>query len=301
MPPKNRNNLSDILLDVFASGSAAALSKTVVAPVERLKLFYQVQNVHPSMSTKQHYRSAFDFFTRIPREQGLGSLWRGNLANVLRYLPVQILNFSFNNQFKKFFSKYNNSSAKQSLSVGLLSGGLAGASSLTVVYPLDFVRTRMAVDNGRVNLEREFRNISDCFKKTYRHDGLTGFYRGYTAGVTCYFLYRGCYFGFYEYIKQILVDNSNDINILLRFSIAEAVSITSQSVAYPFDTVRRRMMMQNTQGESLYKNTFDCWRRIYGSEGLRGFYPGLSVNAFRSVGSALMLTLYDEIISLFNK
>lgn len=44
MPPKNRNNLSDILLDVFASGSAAAVSKTVVAPVERLKLFYQVKN-----------------------------------------------------------------------------------------------------------------------------------------------------------------------------------------------------------------------------------------------------------------
>lgn len=150
------------------------------------------------------------------------------------------------------------------------------------------------------------------------------FLRGYTAGVSCYFLYRGCYFGFYEYIKKILVDNSNQINILLRFSIAEvknlalsssrfisnqfrifldlqAVSITSQSVAYPFDTVRRRMMMQNAQGESLYKNTLHCWRRIYRSEGLRGFYPGLSVNAFRSVGSALMLTLYDEIINVFNK
>lgn len=58
-----------------------------------------------------------------------------------------------------------------------MSGGLAGASSLTVVYPLDFVRTRMAVDNGRIRVEREFRNISDCFRKTYKHDGLTGFYR----------------------------------------------------------------------------------------------------------------------------
>jgi len=299
MPPKNRNGLSDILLDVFASGSAAALSKSVVAPVERLKLFYQVQHVHPSMSTNQHYKSALDFFTRIPREQGLTSLWRGNLANVLRYLPVQILNFSFNNQYKKVFSKYT--AQKQSLTVGLLSGGLAGASSLTVVYPLDYVRTRMAVDNGRLNVEREFKNITDCFRKTYKYDGITGFYRGYTAGVTCYFLYRGCYFGFYEYIKQILVDKKHDMNILLRFTIAEAVSITSQSVAYPFDTVRRRMMMQNAQGRSLYINTLDCWRRIYSSEGLRGFYPGLSVNAFRSVGSALMLTLYDEIINVFNK
>lgn len=81
--------------------------------------------------------------------------------------------------------------------------------------------------------------------------------------------------------------------------LLKVVAISSQSVAYPFDTVRRRMMMQNALGDRIYKNTRTCWIQVYKGEGIRGFYPGLSVNAFRSIGAALVLVLYDEIIDLF--
>lgn len=38
----------------------------------------------------------------------------------------------------------------------MASGGLAGAGSLLIVYPLDFARTRLAADLGKGGADREF-------------------------------------------------------------------------------------------------------------------------------------------------
>jgi solute carrier family 25 (adenine nucleotide translocator) protein 4/5/6/31 len=46
----------------------------------------------------------------------------------------------------------------------LLSGGFAGATSLTFVYPLDFARTRLAADIGKGAAERQFTGMNDCLK-----------------------------------------------------------------------------------------------------------------------------------------
>ncbi|KAL9677682.1 hypothetical protein QQ045_005916 [Rhodiola kirilowii] len=38
------------------------------------------------------------------KEEGFGSLWRGNTANVIRYFPTQALNFAFKDYFKRLFN-----------------------------------------------------------------------------------------------------------------------------------------------------------------------------------------------------
>ena len=41
----------------------------------------------------------------------------------------------------------------------LASGGAAGATSLLIVYPLDFARTRLGADVGKSAADREFKGI----------------------------------------------------------------------------------------------------------------------------------------------
>jgi hypothetical protein len=61
----------------------------------------------------------------------------------------------------------------------LLPGGLAGAGSLTVVYPLDYARTRLAADVGSGG-KRDFKGLADCLVKTARGpSGFFGLYNGY--------------------------------------------------------------------------------------------------------------------------
>ena len=83
-------------------------------------------------------------------EQGLLSFWRGNWANVVRYFPTQALNFAFKEKIQKLFPKYDkNQDFWKFFGVMLASGGLAGAGSLTFVYPLGFARTRLGADVGK--------------------------------------------------------------------------------------------------------------------------------------------------------
>ena len=86
-------------------------------------------------------------------------------------------------------------------------------------------------------------------------------------------------------------------NFFFKFCIAQFVTNSSGVVSYPFDTVRRRMMMQSgvAKEKRQYKNTLDCWLKIMRNEGGKAFFRGAFSNVLRGLGGALVLVLYDEI------
>ena len=98
------------------------------------------------------YTGIVNCFTRVSAEQGFGSFWRGNMANIVRYFPTQAFNFAFKDTIKAMFPKYNpKTEFPKFFAANIASGGLAGAGSLTIVYPLDYARTRLASDVGSGN------------------------------------------------------------------------------------------------------------------------------------------------------
>lgn len=120
----------------------------------------------------------------------------------------------------------------------LASGGAAGATSLCFVYPLDFARTRLAADVGKVKGTREFNGLGDCILKTFKSNGLGGLYRGFAVSVQGIIIYRAAYFGFYDTARDLLPDPQNT-PLVISWAIAQAVTTVSGIVSYPFDTVRR--------------------------------------------------------------
>jgi solute carrier family 25 (adenine nucleotide translocator) protein 4/5/6/31 len=153
------------IVDFMMGGVSAAVSKTLVAPIERVKLLLQVQDASSSIKPEDRYNGIGDCFSRVIKEQGFGALWRGNMANVIRYFPTQALNFSFKDLYKTWFNPYNPKTEPVKFFFGnCASGGAAGATSLCVVYPLDFARTRLAADVGSGG-DREFNGLVDCLKK----------------------------------------------------------------------------------------------------------------------------------------
>lgn len=81
--------------DLAAGGIAGAISKTVVAPIERVKLLLQTQDSNPKIKSGElpRYKGIVDCFARVSKEQGIASFWRGNMANVVRYFPTQVRTF----------------------------------------------------------------------------------------------------------------------------------------------------------------------------------------------------------------
>jgi len=288
--------------DFLAGGIAAAISKTAVAPIERVKLLLQVQHVSKQIAADKQYKGIMDCFVRIPREQGFLSFWRGNLANVIRYFPTQALNFAFKDKYKQVFLGGVDKRTQfwRYFMGNLASGGAAGATSLCFVYPLDFARTRLAADVGKAGTgpgQREFNGLINCLGKIFKSDGLLGLYRGFSVSVQGIIIYRAAYFGFYDTTKGMLKTDPKHTPIVVSWMIAQTVTVISGIISYPFDTVRRRMMMQSGRAKSdmLYKNTLDCWVKIGKLEGASAFFKGALSNIIRGTGGAFVLVLYDEI------
>ena len=279
------------------AGVSAAVSKTLVAPIERVKLLLQVQDANKNIPVDQRYNGIGDCFKRVVAEQGAASLWRGNLANVVRYFPTQALNFACKDFYKKVFCPYDPKTQPGMFFLGnMASGGAAGATSLSVVYPLDFARTRLAADVGS-GKDREFTGLIDCLVKNFQKDGPQGLYRGFGISVVGIIAYRASYFGAFDTGKELLFSDYKKALFIQKFLYAQVVTNGAGIVSYPLDTVRRRLMMTagKTGKDKLYDGTLDCIKKIFQQEGGAAFFKGCFSNVLRGSGGALVLVFNDII------
>jgi len=180
----------------------------------------------------------------------------------------------------------------------MASGALAGAGSLCIVYPLDYARTRLASDVG--SGKRDFKGLGDCLAKTARgQKGFLGLYNGFGVSVAGIIPYRGVYFGLFDSLKEKNPYNKDKgiKGIMSTFCVAQFTAIVAGYASYPFDTVRRRLQMQSEkpQEQWVYKGTADCTSKILKEEGVGALFKGAGANALRTVGSALVLVLYDQL------
>merc|ERR1712173_453445 len=220
------------------SGVAAGISKTAAAPIERVKLLVQNQDEMLKQGRlDKPYTGVVDCTMRTLKTEGIIPFWRGNMANVLRYFPTQALNFAFKDQIKSLFKVSKDAAPAMKFGVNILSGGFAGSISLTVVYSLDYARTRLANDNKSAGKDgkagsRQYNGLIDVYRQTLKCDGI--------------FIYRGMYFGLYDTLKPMLIGDGG--SAFMSFFLGWAVTIVSGLMSYPIDTIRRRMMMTSGTG-----------------------------------------------------
>jgi solute carrier family 25 (adenine nucleotide translocator) protein 4/5/6/31 len=172
-PPLHTPTATQLFLADFAGGFISqAISKTVTAPTEKVKLVLQTQSENPNVLIR--YNGFFDCLIRLIQEDGVLSLFDGNIANVVRYIPTQLLNFTLKDTIRYYSAvSRNQNSYWKWFAANLLSGGVAGAISLLAVYPIDYARTRLAADVGPV---KQFNGYWDCIAKTVKKDGIDALY-----------------------------------------------------------------------------------------------------------------------------
>jgi solute carrier family 25 (adenine nucleotide translocator) protein 4/5/6/31 len=284
-------------VDFALGGVSAAVCKTVAGPIERVRLLIQNQGeMQKQGRLDKPYNGIKDCFTRVAKDEGVLSLWRGNLTNVLRYFPTQALNFAFKDQFKKMLAVPTSASKSKKFAANIASGGLAGATSLIFVYPLEYARTRLSNNVKGKEGERQFNGIRDVFAKTYNADGIRGLYRGFATSFAGIFVYRGLYFGLYDTLKPTLGPLQH--NMLANFMLGWGITISAGLAFYPFDTICRRMMMSSAYTEK-YTSSIACLRSIVRTEGVPALFKGAGANILRSIAGAGVLAVYDRMQLLF--
>jgi len=282
---------SNFLIDFALGGVSGSIAKTCTAPIERVKLMIQTQDANPKIISGEvpRYTGIVDCFRRVHNEQGVAAFWRGNFTNILRYFPTQAFNFAFKDAIKALFPKANpKTEFAKFFAINMASGGLAGAGSLCIVYPLDYARTRLASDVG--SGKRDFNGLSDCLKKTASGPkGFLGLYNGFGVSVVGIIPYRGVYFGLYDSLsaKNPYKDEKGVLRTASKFAVAQFTAIMAGYASYPFDTVRRRLQMQSEKPKDqwVYKGTGHCFAKIMKDEGITAMFKGAGANVLRTVGS----------------
>ncbi|KAF3849425.1 hypothetical protein F7725_015922 [Dissostichus mawsoni] len=121
---------------LVAGGGAGAVSRTCTAPLDRLKVLMQV---HSSKSNSMRISGGF---MQMIREGGVRSLWRGNGINVLKIAPESAIKFMAYEQIKRLMG-----SNQETLGIAerLVAGSLAGAIAQSSIYPMEVLKTRLAL------------------------------------------------------------------------------------------------------------------------------------------------------------
>jgi len=279
------------------AGVAAGVSKTVAAPIERVKLLVQNQDEMIKQGRlDKPYSGVMDCTTRVLKTEGVYPFWRGNLANVLRYFPTQALNFAFKDAIKAAFAVPKDASNGYKFGMNIASGGAAGTMSLLFVYSLDYARTRLANDAKGKGGERQFNGLIDVYTKTLKSDGIQGLYRGFAISAVGIFIYRGMYFGLFDTLKPMLL--GDNANVSMAFLLGWGVTVTAGLMSYPIDTIRRRMMMTSGGGVK-YKGSIDCGMQILKNEGFMSMMKGAGANVLRGVAGAGVLAGFDKFQAMY--
>ena len=299
----------------MAGAGAGALTKTSVAPLERVKILFQIQGMKGETGSTRKYRGLSQALRLIVQEEGTIGLWKGNGANCVRVVPVYALKFAFNDTFKDMVRNESQETTNDlTVLQRMLAGTMAGLCQTTITYPLELIRTRLSL--GPALSGMHYNGIFDCLTKTIEQEGFGALYKGigptYLSGAP----YVGLQMTFFDVYKNWLVppqpknngsasekqESSSFMKTVGNMMLAGALAgITAQTITYPGDTVRRRMQSNGMGGEKrMYNNSWHCTKMVVKKEGVIGLYRGLLINCIRGVpGAAIQFAAYETLKTVF--
>ena len=230
------------LSTLAAGGVAGACSRTAVAPLERLKILFQVQGISAGGRPVRHsgiLRSLGDLVVK----DGVRGLWRGNGLNCVRVVPSSAIQFATYALYKR--TLFGDDGEPLRAWQLMVAGGLAGATSTTCTYPIDLMRARRTVDfRGEVDngLLRNMANLA-------RAEGVRGLFRGLLPSLCGIIPYIGIDFAIFDILKRrcrergVGLDDRGEVHPLTKVACGAAAGVCGMTVAFPFDTVRRNLQV----------------------------------------------------------
>lgn len=295
-------------LKTFISGGiAGSVAKTLVAPIDRCKILLQVHNVH------YEGFGIFESFYRIVQKEGYFSLYKGNGAQMLRIFPYAAMQFTSYETYKRLNVVLFGPEASHKILNNLACGSLAGITAVSVTYPLDVIRSRLAF---QFKGEHIYNGITDAMRKIYKEqNSIRAFYRGYGITVLGMIPYAGLSFTSFERLKHYVLtnkleyliveitkstgekkggnDNNNnqdryyELTVPGKLVCGGMTAVIAQTITYPLDVVRRHMQLVTMLTDSVARQKmgiYDTFLYVFNKYGIvGGLYRGITLNYIRAI------------------
>lgn len=284
---------------LVAGAIAGGISRTFTAPADRLRVMLQVYHSKQKMT---------ECFSYMLKEGGWKSLWRGNGLNVVKIAPESALKFMTYEQVKRFIR--GDSNRPLTIFERFVSGAVAGCVSQTAIYPLEVLKTRLAIRKTG-----QYSGAVDAAKKIYATEGLRTFYRGYIPNLLGIIPYAGIDLAVYETLKRQYLSSTNGQQVpqvWLLLACGSTSSTIAQVVSYPLALVRTKLQAMKVKTANVSLNTggiavahspikehtmTSLFKKIVQEEGIAGLYRGITPNFIKVLPAVSISYISYELIS----
>lgn len=212
-----------LLKSLIAGGIAGCAAKTVVGPLDRVKILFQTRNPQFAKYTGSWSgfpTAIYDIYTTA----GVRGLFKGHSATLLRIFPYAGIKFLAYEQIRARIIK---NKAEETAGRRFVSGSLAGMVSVFFTYPLEVIRVRLAFET-RAEQTSSFATIvrkiyaetppptshnpsnavtataSHVVEKVTPRYGLSNFFRGFTPTLLGMVPYAGASFLAHDTMSDLM-------------------------------------------------------------------------------------------------
>ncbi|XP_062900228.1 probable mitochondrial glutathione transporter SLC25A40 [Mobula hypostoma] len=314
------------LQQMTASCSGAFLTSLIVTPFDVVKIRLQAQRtpffkgkcflycnglmdhlcVCENGSTSAWYkapgqfRGTLDAFIQIVRNEGLKSLWSGLPPTLIMAVPATVIYFTCYDQLRNFM---NYRLGYDGNYVPLIAGASARVGAVTVISPLELIRTKS--QSRRLS----YRELKYVIQTSVAQSGWLSLWRGWGPTVLRDVPFSAIYWFNYELMKKQLCKkyNISEPTLAISFSSGASSGAIAAVLTLPFDVVKTQRQIEigeldimNSQNK--LSSTWKIMKKIVSQSGFGGLFVGLLPRLMKvAPACAIMISSYEYGKSFFRK
>ncbi|KAL3527720.1 hypothetical protein ACH5RR_012376 [Cinchona calisaya] len=240
----------NIVNHLWAGAVAAMISRTFVAPLERLKLEYIVRG---------EQKNLFELIKTIASTQGLKGFWKGNFVNILRTAPFKAVNFYAYDTYRNHLLRMSGNEEATNFE-RFVAGAAAGITATVLCIPMDTIRTVMVAPGGEA-----LGGVIGAFCHMIQSEGFFSLYKGLVPSIVSMAPSGAVFYGVYDILKSAYLHSpegrkrlehmkqqGDELNALEQLELGPVRTLIygaiagacSEAATYPFEVVRRHLQMQ---------------------------------------------------------
>ncbi|XP_009608245.1 probable mitochondrial adenine nucleotide transporter BTL3 [Nicotiana tomentosiformis] len=289
---------------LWSGAVAAMVSRTFVAPLERLKLEYIVRG---------EQKNLFELIKTIAVTQGIKGFWKGNFVNILRTAPFKAINFYSYEKYRDHLLKITGNEETTNIE-RFIAGAGAGITATVLCIPMDTIRTVMVAPGG----EALGGLIGTC-RHMIQTEGFFSLYKGLVPSIISMAPSGAVFYGVYDILKSAYLHSpegrkrlenmkqqGEELNALDQLELGTVRTLVYGAIAgacaeaatYPFEVVRRQLQMQvrATKMSALATSL-----KIVEQGGIPALYAGLTPSLLQVLPSAAISYFVYEFMKIVLK
>ncbi|XP_031396552.1 probable mitochondrial adenine nucleotide transporter BTL3 [Punica granatum] len=289
---------------LWAGAVAAMVSRTFVAPLERLKLEYIVRGEQKNLS---------ELIKKIAVTQGLKGFWKGNFVNILRTAPFKAINFYSNDTYRNQLLKWSGNEETTNFE-RFIAGAAAGITATILCLPMDTIRTTMVAPGGEA-----LGGVIGTFHHIVRTEGFFSLYKGLVPSIVAMAPSGAVFYGVYDILKsaylhtpegrkrlQHMKQEGQQLNAMEQLELGPMRTLLYGAIAgacaeattYPFEVVRRQLQLQ---ARTARLGAVATCMKIVEQGGVPALYAGLIPSLLQVLPSAAISYFMYECMKIVLK